>query len=61
MVAAATRAPLTAIFMVYEMTDDYRYVVPLMLVTAIAHVTSDSSGITRSATRCSRGWSIPRY
>lgn len=40
MVAAATRAPLTAIFMVYEMTDDYRYVVPLMLVTAIAHVTS---------------------
>jgi len=40
MVAAATRAPLTAIFMVYEMTDDYRYVVPLMLVTTIAHVTA---------------------
>jgi CIC family chloride channel protein len=40
MVAAATRAPLTAIFMVFEMTDDYRYVVPLMIVTVIAYVTS---------------------
>lgn len=40
MVAGATRAPLTAIFMVFEMTDDYRYVVPLMIVTVIAYVTS---------------------
>ena len=40
MVAAATRAPLTAIFMVFEITDDYRYVVPLMIVTVVAYVTS---------------------
>lgn len=40
MVAAATRAPLTAIFMVFEMTDDYRYVVPLMIVTVTAYVTA---------------------
>ena len=40
MVAGATRAPLTAIFMVFEMTDDYTYVVPLMLVAVIAYVTA---------------------
>jgi CIC family chloride channel protein len=40
MVAGATRAPLTAIFMVFEMTDDYSYVVPLMLVAVISFVTA---------------------
>lgn len=40
MVAGATRAPLTAIFMVFEMTDDYSYVVPLMIVAVIAFVTA---------------------
>jgi CIC family chloride channel protein len=37
LVAGATRAPLTAIFMVFEMTDDYSYVVPLMLVAVISY------------------------
>ena len=40
MVAGATRAPLTAIFMVFEMTDDYTYVVPLMIVAVIAYTTA---------------------
>ncbi|HEY4217248.1 MAG TPA: chloride channel protein [Gemmatimonadaceae bacterium] len=40
LVAGATRAPLTAIFMVFEMTDDYTYVVPLMIVAVIAYVTA---------------------
>ena len=40
MVAGATRAPLTAIFMVFEMTDDYTYIVPLMIVAVIAYTTA---------------------
>lgn len=40
MVAGATRAPLTAIFMVFEMTDDPSYVVPLMAVAVIAYATA---------------------
>ncbi|HEU4563827.1 MAG TPA: chloride channel protein [Gemmatimonadaceae bacterium] len=39
-VAGATRAPLTAIFMVFEMTDDYSYVIPLMIVAVIAYATA---------------------
>jgi len=35
-VAGATRAPLTAIFMVYELTNDPSYVVPLMIVAVIS-------------------------
>src|SRR5215831_1256363 len=40
LVAGATRAPLTAIFMVFEMTDDYTYVLPLMVVAVIAFATA---------------------
>jgi CIC family chloride channel protein len=40
LVAGATRAPLTAIFIVFEMTDDYSYVVPLMIVAVIAYATA---------------------
>jgi CIC family chloride channel protein len=40
MVAGATRAPLTAIFIVFEITDDYTYIVPLMIVAVIAFATS---------------------
>lgn len=40
LVAGATRAPLTAIFIVFEMTDDYTYIVPLMIVAVIAYATS---------------------
>jgi CIC family chloride channel protein len=40
LVAGATRAPLTAIFMVYEMTDDPAYVVPLLIVSVVSLVIS---------------------
>ncbi len=40
LVAAANRAPITAIFMVFEMTDDYGLVPPLMLVSVIAYATA---------------------
>jgi CIC family chloride channel protein len=36
LVAGAARAPLTAMFMVFELTDDYTIVPPLMLVTVLA-------------------------
>lgn len=38
MVAAATGAPITGILMVFEMTDDYAIMLPLMLTVAIASV-----------------------
>jgi CIC family chloride channel protein len=55
-VAGATRAPLTAIFMVYELTNDSNYVVPLMIVAVISLLV---------AKRCSPyglydGWLIER-
>ena len=40
LVAGANRAPLTAIFMVFEMTNDYGLVPPLMLVSVIAYATA---------------------
>lgn len=40
LVSGATRAPLTAIFMVFEMTDDYAIVLPLMLVSVLAYATA---------------------
>ena len=40
LVSGATRAPLTAIFMVYELTNDSTYVVPLMIVSVVAFVTA---------------------
>lgn len=38
--AAVLHAPLTAIFLVVEMTNGYSLIVPLMLTTAIAYVTN---------------------
>lgn len=38
--AAVLHAPLTAIFLVVEMTNGYGLIVPLMLTTAIAYVTN---------------------
>lgn len=38
MVGAATGAPITGILMVFEMTDDYALMLPLMVATAIAMV-----------------------
>jgi CIC family chloride channel protein len=40
LVSGATRAPLTAIFMVYELTNDSSYVVPLMIVSVVAYITA---------------------
>ena len=40
LVAGATRAPLTAIFIVFELTDDSDYIIPLMIVAVIAYVTA---------------------
>ena len=40
LLAAVLHAPLTAIFLVVEMTNGYGLIVPLMLVTAIAYVTN---------------------
>lgn len=40
LVAGATRAPITAIFMVFEITDDYGLVLPLMLVSVLAYATA---------------------
>jgi chloride channel protein, CIC family len=40
MVAGATRAPLTAIFMVFEMTNDSAYIIPLIVVSVLALITA---------------------
>jgi len=40
LVSGATRAPLTAIFIVYEMTNDSSYVIPLMIVSVVSYVTA---------------------
>ena len=40
LVSGATRAPLTAMFMVYELTNDSAYVVPLMIVSVVAFITA---------------------
>ncbi|HEX5438392.1 MAG TPA: chloride channel protein [Gemmatimonadaceae bacterium] len=40
LVAGATRAPLTAIFMVFEMTNDYGLVIPIMIVAVLAYATA---------------------
>ena len=34
--AAATRAPVTAIVIVFELTNDYRIILPLMLTVVVA-------------------------
>ncbi|MGI9091410.1 MAG: chloride channel protein [Gemmatimonadaceae bacterium] len=38
MIAGATDAPITAILLVFEMTDDYALVLPLMLTVVLSHV-----------------------
>ncbi|HEX6965876.1 MAG TPA: chloride channel protein [Gemmatimonadaceae bacterium] len=40
LVAGANRAPLTAIFMVFEMTNDYGLVIPIMIVAVLAYATA---------------------
>jgi CIC family chloride channel protein len=38
LVAGATGAPITGILLVFEMTNDYALVVPLMIAVALAHI-----------------------
>ncbi|MGI8509496.1 MAG: chloride channel protein [Gemmatimonadaceae bacterium] len=38
MIAGATDAPITGIMLVFEMTDDYAVVLPLMMTVVISHV-----------------------
>ncbi|MBK5186937.1 MAG: chloride channel protein, partial [Gemmatimonadaceae bacterium] len=40
LIAGTLHAPITAIFMVFEMTDDYNIVPPLMIVSVIAFATA---------------------
>ena len=40
LIAGTLHAPITAIFMVFEMTDDYNLVPPLMIVSVIALATA---------------------
>ena len=40
LVSGATRAPLTAMFIVYEMTNDSSFVMPLMIVSVVSYVTA---------------------
>jgi CIC family chloride channel protein len=40
LVSGATRAPLTAIFIVYELTNDASFVAPLMIVSVVSYVTA---------------------
>lgn len=44
LLAATTRAPLVSIVLVFEMTLDYGLMLPLMLTSVIAHVTSTGFG-----------------
>ena len=39
--AAATRAPITAVLIVFEMSNDYRLILPLMLASVIATVLAE--------------------
>lgn len=39
--AAAARAPMTAILILFEMTDDYRIILPLMLSTVISTILAE--------------------
>jgi CIC family chloride channel protein len=43
-VAGATFAPLTAIIMIFEMTDDYGLILPLMLVTVVSYIVARRLG-----------------
>lgn len=64
--AAAARAPITAVLILFEMTDDYRIILPLMLATVIStvlaeHVSGDSIytfKLSRRGIRLERGRDI---
>ena len=40
--AGAARAPITAVLIIFEMTDDYRLILPLMLATVVSTVVAEA-------------------
>jgi CIC family chloride channel protein len=64
--AAAARAPITAIIILFEMTDDYRIILPLMLATVVSTILADqlskesiySLKLARRGIRLERGQDI---
>lgn len=61
--AGAVRAPLTAILLLFEMTNDYRIILPLMFAVVVSMVTSErlqrdsvyEHGLARKGVRLQRG------
>ena len=64
--AAAARAPISAVLILFEMTDDYRIILPLMLATVISTLTAErllsesiyTLKLSRRGVRLSRGRDI---
>jgi chloride channel protein, CIC family len=64
--AGASRAPITAVLILFEMTDDYRIILPLMLATVVStifaqHLSHESIytlKLTRRGVRLERGRDI---
>ena len=62
-IAATTRAPLTAILMIFEMTLDYDVIVPLMLGSVVAYYTAnaiDSRSIYSQSLARKTGFDVQR-
>jgi CIC family chloride channel protein len=64
--AGASRAPITAVIILFEMTDDYRIILPLMLATGVSTLLADhlfkesiyTLKLTRRGVRLERGRDI---
>jgi CIC family chloride channel protein len=64
--AGASRAPITAVLILFEMTDDYRIILPLMLATGVSTLLADylfkesiyTLKLTRRGIRLERGRDI---
>ncbi|MCC6906252.1 MAG: chloride channel protein, partial [Anaerolineae bacterium] len=63
MMAGVLRAPITAILLVFELTNDYRLILPIMLTTTVCTIVADrlephgiySLGLWRKGIRLQRG------
>ena len=60
--AGMTHAPLTAIMMIFEQTNSYQIVLPLMFVCIVSHVTTRllKSRSLEQESLCRRGVTLPR-
>ncbi|HSR35497.1 MAG TPA: chloride channel protein, partial [Anaerolineae bacterium] len=64
--AGASRAPITSVIILFEMTDDYRLILPLMLATVVSTILAESLSkdsiytlkLTRRGIRLERGRDI---